>query len=399
MSGRLRVLMATLIISLLSACSSGDPRALYESLIVEFNDVQSISISALNSVIASGDSQQITVTGTTSQAATVDLSDKVSWSLSDATLASISSDGLLQSLSASATGTVTITATLADFSATFDVTLSDASLVSIEVKADTTDELLSTSVCRPLALKAMGTYDDSPVATVRNITPYVSWDSTTTGATLVSASSGPSITHYQALAIEVTASRDTLSSPAASVSVVDDITSLALSPASLTLSVGSSQGFILQAVYGAETVDNVATAANWASTDIGVVSFPNNDGVMSAVSTGTTTVTANCGSTEASALVTVDTNNISSFEIGPEPTGFALALGSTQQMTATAYYSADPNTAVDVTGDVSWSVENGSVAVLSVDSYGLVSANAEGFAKVVANFSGETADVTVHVVP
>ncbi|MDH5391829.1 MAG: Ig-like domain-containing protein [Gammaproteobacteria bacterium] len=389
-----RYLPAAGVLSLLLACSSGDPRPLYESLIVEFNDVQSISISALNTVITTGENQQITVTGTTSQNTTIDLSEMVSWSVDDASLAFISATGLLQSISQD--GMVTVTATLSGFSASMDVTFSSAALVSIEVKADTLTEDLTTSVCRPLPLKAMATYDD---ASLRNITPAVSWSTTTAGATLVSDSTPPSITHYDVVATNVTATLG-ISSPAAAVTLVDDITSMALSPAAVTLTVGSEQSFVLSADYGSETEPDITAAANWQSSIPSVADFANNDGIVTALAVGTTTITAACGSTilPVSSTVTVDVNNISAFEIGPEPLGFELTLGSTQQMTATAYYVSDPQTPVDVTDQVSWSVDSGSVAI-SVDSFGLVTADALGFGKVVASFSGETADITVYVVP
>ena len=135
-------LLLGIISSLINGCTEGDSTNLFESLIVEFNDVQSVSVSALNTIITTGDSLQLVFTATDSQNAEIDLSDSVSWTSSDSGIATIDSSGLLQSFAND--GTVTITATLSNFSDSIDITMSSAALTSIEVKADTaTPDILS----------------------------------------------------------------------------------------------------------------------------------------------------------------------------------------------------------------------------------------------------------------
>ena len=386
------LLSITALSFLFSACSEGDPTALYESLIVEFNDVQSISLTAINSVIETGDSLQLAVTGLNSLAEEVDLTEYVSWSVSDGALARIQSGGLMETFTTD--GLVTITASLSGFSATLDVTLSSAALISIAIKADTaTPDTLETSVCRPLALKALGDYYDE--ATPRDITDKVSW-STTTPSAILKTGSVISLSNFEVSTPDIIAMLDTISSNDISpvtINVIDDIDSLVLSPLTPELNVGETQSFQVLADFGSDLGVDISSAVSWSSNSPDKADFNNNDQVLTAALNGTTTVTAVCGDQTDNTLVTVTGKALDSLVIEPDNNGALIRInqGDSRQLLVRAYYS--DQTDEDVTDSAEWSAVNSGGVFISVDNVspnkGLVSADAIGDDQVKATFGGK----------
>lgn len=389
-----RICLITSLLLILNACSKGDPTKLYQSLIIEFNDIQSISVSAINSVIATNGNVQLNVTGTNSLAETFDLTDQVSWSLSDKSLATISSGGLLTALSVD--GTVTVTASLSTLTDTIDITVSSAALLSIKIKANTsTPDSLVSSVCRPLNLKALGAYDDG---SERDISALVSWTSSTSA--IIKTKPAVSISHYQAIGVDVMASLDGIDSIAASVMLNDDISSMIISPLNSTLLINETVDFQAKAVYGSETNVNISSTVNWTSSDTDVAAFDKNAGQLTGKANGETTVSAECGSQTKTTLATVE-SDLTSITIEPDTIVLSLYVGSSFSLTATGHY-VDGTTA-DITQEVNWSVSNSGNDGTNVSinnqapNKGQLTASLVGADKVTAELSGVTAEITVFV--
>jgi len=395
-----RLLFGLFILSILNACSEGDPTNLYESLIVEFNDVQSMALESGNSVITTGDSLQLTVIGNKSQPDEVDLTEYVSWSVSDDALAKVKSGGLMETFTTD--GMVTITASLSSFSATLDVTLSSAALLSIDVKADTaTPDTLETSVCRPLALKALGNYFGE--ATQRDITDKVTW-STSTASAILKTGSVISLSNFEVSTPGIIATLGAISSDdmtPVTVSVIDDIDSLVLSPLTPTLNVGETQSFQVLADFGGDTGIDISSTVSWASSDPVKAEFNSNNEVLTAALSGTTTVTAVCGDQTDNTLVTVEGKALDSLTIEPDNAVrlVRINLGETAQLSVTAKYS--DLTEEEVTDSAEWSVVNPVGIFISVDNVspnkGLVSADAIGDDRVKVTFGGQEATLNVTV--
>jgi len=394
-----RLSFGLFILTILNACSEGDPTNLYESLIVEFNNVQSMALESDNSVITTGDSLQLTVIGNKSQPDEVDLTEYVSWSVSDDALAKVKSGGLMETFSTD--GVVTITASLSSFSATLPITLSSAALNSIDVKADTaTPDTLETSVCRPLALKALGNYDDT---TTRDITDKVSW-STSTASAILKTGSVISLSNFEVSTPGIAATLGAISSDdmtPVTVNVIDDIDSLVLSPLTPTLNVGETQSFQVLADFGGDTGIDISSTVSWASSDPVKADFNSNNEVLTAALSGTTTVTAVCGDQTDNTLVTVEGKALDSLTIEPDNAVrlVRINLGETAQLSVTAKYS--DLTEEDVTDSAEWSVVNPVGIFISVDNVspnkGLVSADAIGDDRVKVTFGGQEATLNVTV--
>jgi uncharacterized protein YjdB len=133
----------------------------------------SVDITPANPSIALGTAQQFTATGIYSDASTQDVTASVTWSSNDTSIASISNasgdKGLADGM---APGTVTITATdpASGISADTTLTVTPATLTSIEI----TPASASIAVGASKQFTATGTYSD---ASTEDLTSMVSWHS------------------------------------------------------------------------------------------------------------------------------------------------------------------------------------------------------------------------------
>ncbi len=82
------------------------------------------------------------------------------------------------------------------------------------------------------------------------------------------------------------------------------ITSIAINPSNTTLSSGSTQQFSATATYSDGTTGDVTSSVSWTSSNTAVASITSG-GFVTAVSTGTTTITATSGSIAGTTQLTV----------------------------------------------------------------------------------------------
>ncbi|MXX71018.1 MAG: hypothetical protein F4Y73_04025 [Gemmatimonadetes bacterium] len=162
-----------------------------------------------------------------------------------------------------------------------------------------------------------------------------------------------------------------------------------IAPDSLNLAAPGDTATLLATVSDAN--GNVIEGAEvaWASADPGVATVAA-DGLVTAVSVGSTTVTATAGDAEAETAIVVELR-ANSITVSPAALRFA-ALGDTERLTATVTdASGHPiNEAV-----VTWSTADSSVA--TVDHAGLVTAAGYGVTRVTATHDSLTASADVEV--
>ena len=166
------------------------------------------------------------------------------------------------------------------------------------------------------------------------------------------------------------------------------VTKITLSSTSLSLTVGGGNGNLAAVVSPSNATDKSLT---WVSSQPSVATV-SNDGIVTPVSGGTTTITAmaNDGSgVKASCNVTV-TEPVSSITLSSST--LSLFVGKATQLTATV----SPSTATDKS--LTWSTSNSSIATVSAE--GVVKAVGEGKATITATAkdgSGIKASCTVTV--
>jgi uncharacterized protein YjdB len=125
----------------------------------------SISLSPSNATCPAGGTEQLGATGIYSDGSQLSLTDLVSWTSSNASLATVNSSGLVSCIAA---GSPVITATLLEISSNTTVTVTNATLQSITVTAATAQATLGILD----QMTATGHYSDG---STRNITSSVTW--------------------------------------------------------------------------------------------------------------------------------------------------------------------------------------------------------------------------------
>jgi 6-phosphogluconolactonase (cycloisomerase 2 family) len=170
-----------------------------------------------------------------------------------------------------------------------------------------------------------------------------------------------------------------------------------VSPASTTISAGTTQQYTATGYYSNGSVSH-SISVTWLSSASGVATI-DPTGVATAVAAGSTSITATAlGITSSS--VTLDVQQLVSITISPaNPT---VPLGGTQQFMATAIYknpdgSTTSGTAGALTGQVTWTAASTSLLTFSTSIAGLATGVSEGPTSVSALFDGVTGTTSLTV--
>src|ERR1700680_3447685 len=118
------------------------------------------------------------------------------------------------------------------------------------------------------------------------------------------------------------------------------LTSITVSPANLTLHVGSTRQLIATGGYSDGSQQDITASVTWSSSAATVASINNaagSNGIATAVAAGSTTVTAASGTLSGS--TTLDVTSVTLVSIGVAPASPTIAKGTTQQFAATGVYS------------------------------------------------------------
>ena len=163
---------------------------------------------------------------------------------------------------------------------------------------------------------------------------------------------------------------------------------VAISAAPASISVGGSS--VLQV-----TASN-ATQVTVTGTDGSSYTIPPTGGTQTVTPTATTTYTAlaaaaGSATATASATVTLVAKTLTSIAVTPATPG--IAVGATQQLTATATYN--DGTTANVTATTSWAAANATVA--TVNAAGLVTGTGGGSTSIVASLNGIIGTDTITV--
>ena len=160
--------------------------------------------------------------------------------------------------------------------------------------------------------------------------------------------------------------------------------SITLDKTELTLTIGASEK-LTATVLPEDVTDKTVT---WSTSDAAIATV-DNEGNVTAVAVGETTITATCGDKSATCKVTV--NPILAESIILDKTELTLTIGACEKLTATVL----PEDVTDKT--VTWSTSDAAIA--TVDNEGNVTAVAVGEATITATCGDKTATCEVTVNP
>jgi len=339
----------------------------------QLTGLASITVSPAAPSIGVGAPQLFTAVGTFSNGSTQALSS-VLWSSSSVAIAPISGDATNPGVAATAAqGTTTITASAAGVSGSATLTVTAPTLVSITLSPQGATIPLGATQ----QFTATGVYTDG---STQNLTASATWSSS---ATVVAAinSNGLAAGLFQGTAT-IQANFGSVSASTTLSVAAPALVSIAVTPATATIGLGSSQQYQATGTYSDGSTQNVTTLLTWTSGTPAVASVTST-GLATTFSQGTAILTVGFESISASVTLTVGPPNLVSITVAPNAA--SLPTGATQQLSATGTYT-DRSTQ-NLTASSTWVSSNPNV--IGVSSSGLATAVAAGDATITAT-SGST---------
>ena len=297
----------------------------------------------------------------------------VTWSSSNTAIATVSSNGLVTAVQE---GSATITAKAGDKTATCTVT------VSKKVIPVTSVSLNKTS----LALTEQETFQLSATVSPDNATDKtVTWS--TANAAIATVSENGLVTAVAEGSATITAKAgDKTATCAVTVSKkVIPVTSVTLNKTSLTLT--EQETFQLSATVSPDNAtDKIVT---WSSSNTAIATV-SQDGLVSAIAVGSTTITATAGEKKATCTVTVSRKVVPATSITLDYANIKM----TKRKMVTLHATVLPEDATDKA--VTWKSSNTTVATVS--NNGNVTAIKAGSATITASIGGLSASCVVKVI-
>ncbi|HEX4418104.1 MAG TPA: Ig-like domain-containing protein [Kofleriaceae bacterium] len=346
----------------------------------------SITITPAKPSVAVGAAKQLTATGVYSDSSTMDLTAQVKWGTSAPGIAVPSFSGVLQGIAA---GSATITAKLGTVQGSTTATVTQATLVEIQVMpanpslaAGTTQQLTATAV-----------FNDK---TTQDVTAQVAWSSD--GPAHATVSAGGLVSALAVGGAQIRATKGAISGTAQVTVTPAALVSLQVTPIQPSLALGRTQAFAATGTFTDGTIQDLTAQVAWASSAPAIATIsnaPGSAGVATAVGVGATAISAALGGVTGTTTLTVTPAVLDAIAV--TPTGASLAQGRTQAYAALGAFS--DGTAQDLTAQVTWQTADPAIAVISnaAGSQGLATALAVGTTTVSATLDGVTGTASLTV--
>lgn len=350
-------------------------------------ELVAIAVSPDATTLAAGTSQAFTALGLLSDGTRQDLTEQVTWSSSDDSIATASNAGGSRGLVTSLTvGNVTISAGFSGVSGAATVEVSSAALVSIDITPFVTSIAKGTE----LQFTALGNYSDD---STQDLTSQVAWSTSDAGIAAISNAAG---SHGLGTGTGVGTALITAELAGVVESVQLEVTpalleSIQLTPANSSLPLGLAVKLQATGVFSDAATQDVTDLVTWSSSDPAVATISNaagSHGLVRSVSAGTIQITATRSGTSTTTNLTVTAATLFSIAVAPVdsflPRGYSLALQ------AVGHYS-DGSTR-SMSAEVLWSSSQTGVATISnsAGTEGRVTGLATGTTTLTATFPGKT---------
>ncbi len=351
----------------------------------------SIAVTPAIPSIGPGTTLQFTATGTYTDASTQNITSTVQWVSSDPAVATISnSAGTVGLATGVAQGNTTISASSGSVTGSTLLTVTTATLVSIAF----TPAVPSIALGTMQQFTATGTYSDGSTQVITNT---VQWSSDTLTVATIGSATGLATSVGQGTA-EITATMGSVTGSTTLTVTPAILVSIAVNPLSASIPLGTTQQFTATGTFSDGTTQDITQSGSWSSSVAAVATVSNaqgTHGLATSVGTGATTITVSSASVTGSATLSVNAASLVSITVNPQNPD--IALGTTQQFTATGTYT-DGSTQ-DITSVVTWSTTNSAVAVISntLGSYGLATSAGQGTATITATSSSISGSTSLTV--
>jgi hypothetical protein len=346
------------------------------SLTVTAATLSSIGITPIIASIDLGTKEQFVATGTYTDLTTQNLTSSLTWSSSNAAVASVSNaagfKGLASSLSIGGPVTVTATDPATGKTATATLTVTPATLLSIAVTPVNPSTALGTK--EPFI--ATGTYTD---LTTKILTTSVTWTSSNTSVATISNAAGlngiaTSLTTGGPVTITATDPLTAKTGTSTLTITAATLSSLTVSPVNPVTALATNEQYKATGTYSDLSTQDLTSTVTWSSSNTAVAAISNAAGSNGLATPktlgGPITITATDPATGKTGNTTLTISGATLQSIAVTPAGAGIAVGGTQQFIATATYS-DTSTR-DITSNVTWTTTPLVSVIASID-------NAAGF--------------------
>jgi len=355
------------------------------TLTVNTAALASLGVSPASASLALGTSVQLAATGTYSDGSTQNLTASVQWTSGNPSEVAINANGTFGLAMATGIGSSTVTAASGSISSSATVTVTSAALTSISISPLTASIAPGTT----MQFVATGTFSDG---STQNITSSVQWTSANPAAASINANGVPGLAMGIAAGNSaITAASGSISSGATLTVTSASVTSIAVTPASPSISLGTLQQFTAIGTFSDGSTQDITGTATWSSSKSGVVSITAS-GLATARNLGATTITAASGSVSGTSTATVNAANLASLAIMPGDA--TIAATTSQQFSAIGTFN-DGSTR-DLTAQSAWTSSNTGVAKIG-NASGLAKGLAAGSSTITATLGSASASVTLDV--
>jgi uncharacterized protein YjdB len=353
------------------------------SLTVTSAVLTAINISPSDQSMPAGGQIPLTLTGTYSDGSTQSITS-ATWSSSDPTLATVDPGTGVVTGVANSNGTpVTISATVGGLTATTSVYVTSATIVSITLSPATATIVSGTT-------QQYSVYANFSDESTQLLSEGLSWSSSSPTTAAVSASGlAFGLAPGQSA---ITVSYGTLTASAVLVVTPATLTSIAVNPPSPSVNVNGSVQFTATGTFSDNSTQDISTLVTWSSSTANVA-FVSGNGLATALSAGSSMITASYDGVTGSTTLTVNAPTLTSIAVSG---GSSLAAGMSEQLTAQGTYS-DSSTAPIPSQQVTWLSDNTSSAIVS--PYGIVTGVNAGTANIYASVGSVSGSLALTVNP
>ena len=355
-----------------------------------------IDLTPTNASLANGLTGRFVATGVYTDNSVHDITASATWSSSVNTVAAISnapgSNGMTTTASPGAT---MISASLGAVSASTPLTVTSATLVSIEVTP--TNPSIASGLSE--ALQATGIYTDH---STHDLTNSVIWSSSVASVASVGNTPGSN-----GLAATLSPGSTTITATLGGISGSTNLTvtaatlvSVGVTPPNPSIAKGLKSQFTAIGTYTDNSMQNLTAQVAWSSSDPTVATVSNALGYAGlgvGLNPGSVTITATLGGASASTVLTVTPATLVS--IGVTPANPSIANGLASQFMATGVYT--DNSTQDLTASVAWTSSDPTVATISnaSASHGLATGVSPGTVTITAASGSVSGSMSLTVTP
>nr|ACH98102.1 LigC [Leptospira weilii] len=326
----------------------------------------SIQVASDSSSIARGTSTFVQAVGVYSDGSSQNISDQVAWSSSNSSILQIANLNAvpkreMQSPSSGGLGTARITTTLEAISSYTDISVTAATLTSLEVSP--TNPSVATGLTVPFT--ATGVYTDG---SNQNLTSQVTWNSSSTNRAMISNASGSEgiALGSSAGTTNISATLGVINSSSTVLTVTNAVlNSITITPALPSIAGGRSLNLTATGTYSDGNTQDLTTSVAWTSVDSSIASVDNavgRQGQTTGVTQGTTQISASLGGVSATINFTVTVAVLDSIQVTLEDS--PIAKGTFTRAIATGVFSDGSN--LNISDQVVWDSSQTNVIQLGI---------------------------------